>query len=201
MEFSEKLQKLRKERKLTQEQLAEQLFVSRTAISKWESDRGYPSIDSLKTISAFFSVSIDELLSGDELLEVCEKTSDTKLQYTKSMVFSCLDLMVLLMFFLPLFKEQADGVFLSVPLFRVTDIMPYMKIAYIALLAVSGIFGAVHLICTLLHCEKHSGLLNAVSACISVIVTMVFIVSQEPYAAVLVLFQLIVKGILLIHKV
>ena len=50
MEFNEKLQKLRKEQNLTQEELAEKLFVSRTAISKWESGRGYPSIDSLKVI-------------------------------------------------------------------------------------------------------------------------------------------------------
>ena len=81
MEFSEKLQKLRKSRNLTQEQLAEQLFVSRTAISKWESDRGYPNIDSLKAISEFFSVSIDELLSREELIEVCEKTNDHKIGY------------------------------------------------------------------------------------------------------------------------
>ena len=45
MEFSEKLQELRKSRNLTQEELAEALFVSRTAVSKWESGRGYPSID------------------------------------------------------------------------------------------------------------------------------------------------------------
>ena len=51
MEFHEKLQELRKSRGLTQEELAEALFVSRTAISKWESGRGYPSIDSLKEIS------------------------------------------------------------------------------------------------------------------------------------------------------
>ena len=66
MELSEKLQELRKEKGLTQEELAEALFVSRTAISKWESGRGVPNIESLKAISKFFSVSIDELLSGEE---------------------------------------------------------------------------------------------------------------------------------------
>ena len=65
MEFHEKLQQLRKQKNLTQEELAELLFVSRTAISKWESGRGLPNIDSLKAISKVFSISIDELLSGE----------------------------------------------------------------------------------------------------------------------------------------
>ena len=73
MEFNEKLQELRKQKGLTQEELAEVLFVSRTAISKWESGRGYPNIDSLKAISKFFGVTIDKLLSGDELLTIAEE--------------------------------------------------------------------------------------------------------------------------------
>ena len=71
MEFNEKLQQLRTGKNLTQEQLAEQLYVSRTAISKWESGKGYPNIESLKCISKFFSVTIDELLSGEELIFGC----------------------------------------------------------------------------------------------------------------------------------
>ena len=58
---------------MTQEELAEALFVSRTAISKWESGRGYPSIDSLKEISSYFSVSIDDLLSEEQLIFIAEK--------------------------------------------------------------------------------------------------------------------------------
>ena len=72
MEFNEKLQQLRTGKNLTQEQLAEQLYVSRTAISKWESGKGYPNIESLKCISKFFSVTIDELLSGEELITLAE---------------------------------------------------------------------------------------------------------------------------------
>ena len=69
MEFNEKLQDLRKNKGLTQEELAEALYVSRTAISKWESGRGYPNIDSLKEIAKYFSVTIDELLSSNEVLK------------------------------------------------------------------------------------------------------------------------------------
>ena len=74
MELNEKLQELRKKKGLTQEELAEALFVSRTAVSKWESARGYPNIESLKAIAKFFGVTIDELLSGDELLSIAEDT-------------------------------------------------------------------------------------------------------------------------------
>ena len=76
MEFHEKLQELRRSRGLTQEELAEDLYVSRTAVSKWESGRGYPSIDSLKEISKYFSVTIDDLLSGDKLISIAEKENE-----------------------------------------------------------------------------------------------------------------------------
>ena len=78
MEFNEKLQELRKQKGLTQEELAEVLYVSRTAISKWESGRGYPNIDSLKAISKFFSVSLDDLLSSDAILTIAEDENKQK---------------------------------------------------------------------------------------------------------------------------
>ena len=87
MEFHEKLQELRKSRGLTQEELAEELYVSRTAISKWESGRGYPSIDSLKEISNYFSVTIDELLSTDKLLSIAEKENRANLREMCDLLF------------------------------------------------------------------------------------------------------------------
>ena len=68
MEFNEKLQELRKNKNLTQEQLAEMLFVSRTSISKWESGRGYPSIDSLKEISNFLQYPLMIYFQGKKSL-------------------------------------------------------------------------------------------------------------------------------------
>ena len=50
MTFGGKLKKLRTDSGLTQDELAEKIYVTRTAVSKWESDRGYPNIDSLKAI-------------------------------------------------------------------------------------------------------------------------------------------------------
>ncbi len=68
MTFGEKLRQLRVRSGLTQEQLAQKIYVTRTAISKWETDRGYPGIDSLKQLSEIFGVSIDYLMcpNGDE---------------------------------------------------------------------------------------------------------------------------------------
>ena len=101
MEFHEKLQALRKEKGLTQEELAEQLYVSRTAVSKWESGRGIPNIESLKAISRLFSVSVDALLSGEEILAIAEKDSKEKERSIGSLVFGLLDCSMVLLLFLP----------------------------------------------------------------------------------------------------
>ena len=64
MSLSEMLKELRRKNGLTQEQLAEELNVSRQAIAKWESGAGLPDIENLKNISIFFHVSTDLLLNN-----------------------------------------------------------------------------------------------------------------------------------------
>ena len=103
MEFNEKLQELRKQKGLTQEQLAEQLYVSRAAVSKWESGRGYPNIDSLKEISKYFEVSLDELLSSEEILTVAEEDNRQKIHNLQDVVFGLLDCSIVMFFILPFF--------------------------------------------------------------------------------------------------
>ena len=67
MKFSEKLKKLRKDNNMTQDELAEKIFVSRTAISKWETDMGYPSLESLRLLSKVFGTTLDELVSDEDI--------------------------------------------------------------------------------------------------------------------------------------
>ena len=67
MSFGENLQRLRKEKGMSQERLAEILEVSRQAISKWESNTAYPETEKLIALSNLFGVSIDYLIKGDEL--------------------------------------------------------------------------------------------------------------------------------------
>lgn len=71
MEFAEKLITLRKSRELTQEQLAEQLNVSRQSISKWESGDTIPNTETLKRLSKLFDVSINTLLGSPREL-ICQ---------------------------------------------------------------------------------------------------------------------------------
>ena len=66
MRFSEKLPKLRKNNNLSQEQLAEQLGVSRQAVSKWESEQTTPDLEKVIAMSELFEVTTDYILKGIE---------------------------------------------------------------------------------------------------------------------------------------
>lgn len=74
MEFAEKLITLRKGRELTQEQLAEELNVSRQSISKWESGQVIPEVEKIVELSKVFNVTLDYLLKPSEIDELSVKT-------------------------------------------------------------------------------------------------------------------------------
>ncbi len=86
VEFGEKLKQVREERGLTQQSLAECLYVTRQAVSRWECGARYPDLLTAKKVATVLNVSLDELLSGEELTEgvekepVLEKTIESILQ-------------------------------------------------------------------------------------------------------------------------
>lgn len=200
MEFNKKLQELRKRKGLTQEELAEVLFVSRTAVSKWESGKGYPSIDSLKSISKFFGVTIDDLLSGDELLTIAEKDNEQAERNIRDLVFGLLDISVAILFFLPLFGQTANGTIQEVSLLHLDGIASYLRVAYFIVLLATMVFGLFTLAL-----QKHQFLFlfknkYRISLILTVIGVTLFIISTQPYAAILMFIFLMIKVFMLIKK-
>ena len=200
MEFNEKLQELRKQKGLTQEELAESLYVSRTAISKWESGRGYPNIDSLKATAKFFEVTIDELLSGEELLTIAEKDHKEKERTIRDLVFGLLDCGMALLLFLPFFGQEADGVIREVSLLALIEVQPYLKTAYIAFVAIMIVLGIITLALQNFRQRLWRQSKSILSLVLSAVGVCIFIVSQQPYAAVFVFAFLIIKALMLIKR-
>lgn len=198
LEFNEKLQELRKRKGLTQEELAEVLYVSRTAISKWESGRGYPGIDSLKRISEYFSVSLDELLSSEELLTAAQEEGRKKEQHFRDLVFGLLDVSVMMFLFLPFFGQRVNGVIQEVSLLGLTEVEIYIKIPYLILVFALVIWGV--LILALQNCAgafwKHNK--YRISLGLSSLAVLMFVASRQPYAAAFSFLFLVIKALLLI---
>ena len=145
MEFNEKLQELRKSKSLTQEELAEALLVSRTAISKWESGRGYPSIDSLKEISRYFSVTIDDLICSDEMITLAENEKKEFANKYVSLLCNVLDILLIILMFIPVFGNGTASSE-TVSLFGLNGINPWVKTAFVSIVGITilnGICGVI----------------------------------------------------------
>ena len=198
MEFSEKLQELRKSRGLTQEELAEALFVSRTAISKWESGRGYPSIDSLKEISKFFSVSIDELLSGEKLVTIAEKENKANLRSVCDLLFGIVDLMTITLVVLPLYPNLIDGYYYSVNLLAYTQTSLFNRLIYWFLFASLMLIGGLKVILNRMKLERGQRIITDVSIFLSIITVLFLAMAREAYAITMAFLLLIIKGILVL---
>lgn len=199
MEFNEKLQELRKNRGLTQEELAESLYVSRTAVSKWESGRGYPNIESLKEISKFFSVSIDELLSGEKLLFIAEKENKTNIKNICELLFGAVDLFYVLLIFLPLYPDTVNGFIYSVSLLNYTEISSFNKTIYWVMFLALLLIGAIKIMFIKIRKEKVNKAVTVVSVFLNILIVLLFAITREVYALILVFLFLIIKG-LLIYK-
>ncbi|WP_052232944.1 helix-turn-helix domain-containing protein [Terrisporobacter othiniensis] len=121
---------MRKNRGFTKEELAQVLYVSRTAISKWESGRGYLSIDSLKEISNYFGVTIDDLL------------------------FGMVDLFSFILIVLSLYPKPINGYIFSVNLFSHTETTWLNRWIYWIMFIILIMVGIVKIVLTQFKIEK-----------------------------------------------
>ena len=194
MEFSEKLQELRKNRGLTQEELAEILYVSRTAVSKWESGRGYPNIDSLKEISKFFEVSIDDLLSGEKLIDIAEKENKSNIRNICDLLFGIVDLFSFILVVLPLYPNTINSFVHSVSLLNYTQTSLIKLVFYWIMFCSLFAIGIIKIILAKTKAEKGNKALMEVSIALNIFIVFFLALTREAYAVVFAFLLLIVKG-------
>ena len=97
MELGKQIKKYRNELALSQEALAEKIYVSRQTISNWENDKNYPDINSLVLLSEVFNTSIDNLIKGDVENMREQVNAEDKRKFEKlGQVFGILFLLVIL---------------------------------------------------------------------------------------------------------
>lgn len=198
MEFHEKLLELRKSKGMTQEELAEALFVSRTAISKWESGRGYPSIDSLKEISRFFSVTIDELICSQEMIAAAEDDKKESISRFIAVITNTLDILTAVLLFLPVFGNGTDSP-AAVSLFHLTGIQPWLKTVFIVLVTITTLNGICGVILSRFNQPVWNRHRIITGMGLSVAGVAAFIGTRQPYAGIICFSLLVVKIWLIIR--
>ena len=194
MEFSEKVKTLRGKYNYTQEELAEKLFVSRVTVSKWESGRGYPNLDSLKLMAKVFSVSVDELLSGGQIMSLAEnQLAETSEQY-RTLVFGICDVLFVLFLLIPFYSTFYPGHVESVILSKLGNVHIYIRVAhYTSVLCTIG-FGVAELVLQNWRNTRWMRLSVPLSFCLSITAVVLDIITRQLYASLFAFLLLLVKG-------
>lgn len=201
MEFGEKIQKLRNQNKWTQEQLAEKLYVSRTAVSKWESGKGYPNIDSLKDIAKLFNKTIDELLSSEEIIDIAKRENTSNIKRTNNLIYGLLDIISVLFIFLPLYAHRTENFVYSVSLISTNDISNIIKVSYIVILSILSLIGIAELIMNFVDNKKMQRIVNIISLIIETISILFFAISRQTYLTAIIFIILIIKIVIIIKNI
>lgn len=133
MTIGERLLKLRKERNLSQEELANKLDVSRQSISKWETDQSMPDFDKIVSLCEYFGITTDELLTGNKDI-VEAKEIDTKSKFARNIAISVglyIFSLVVLILFAAGFDQPIIGVCAFFTLIAIaTGLIIYSSIMY-----------------------------------------------------------------------
>ena len=190
MELSEKIQKIRKERGLTQEQFAELLYVSRTAVSKWETGRGMPSMDSMQQIAKLAGITLDELLRAEEVMAIAETENQKRLGRFATMFDGILNVAAVMGLLLPLYKSESDGMFYAVPLYLFRG---RFAMLYWVLPLVMATCGAIQLLVYNREDPTQQNSLVIVGTVLNACIVFLLILSGQPYPAVLFFGLLLLK--------
>lgn len=197
MDFGEKLKALRTERGLTQEQLAARLYVSRTAVSKWETGGGSPNLDSLQAVARLFDVSVDDLLSTDDLIVLARDERRSTARSSGMLSFGLLDVLAAVFAFIPLYGVD-DGSFV-----RMANLADYgasvdfgASFAVMAAAVVSLMFvGAVEIVLVAAGSRRAARIVALVGFAVQALAVVLFASTMQPYATTLAFALFLAKAV------
>ena len=197
MDFGEKLKALRTERGLTQEQLAARLYVSRTAVSKWETGGGSPNLDSLQAVARLFDVSVDDLLSADDLIVLARDERRSTARSSSMLSFGLLDVLAVVFAFIPLYGVD-DGSFV-----RMANLADYgasvdfgASFAVMAAAVVSLMFvGAVEIVLAAAGSRRAARIVALVGFAVQALAVVLFASTMQPYATTLAFALFLAKAV------
>lgn len=122
MKIGDKLKNARLHKKLTQEEAAEKLFVSRQSISNWENNKTYPDIGNVIALSDLYQISLDELLKGsDNFMKHLEESTDI-VKSNKKLIFIIV-IALIVMIIMALFTEFLPEKVLLISIFSLAVIV------------------------------------------------------------------------------
>lgn len=198
VDFGEKLKALRTERGLTQEQLAAKLYVSRTAVSKWETGGGSPNLDSLQAVARLFDVSVDDLLSTDDLIVLARDERRSTARSNGMLSLGLLDMLAIAFAFLPLYGVDDDS------FVRMAGLAEYgasvgfgVSFALMATtVAALVLMGAVEATMALAAVRRASRFAALAGFSVQAVAVVVFTATMQPYAATLMFALLVAKAVI-----
>ena len=117
--------------------------MSRTAISKWETGRGTPNLDSLQAIAKLFGVSLDELLSTEEVVVMAKNENKRNTEQILCYIDSVLNLMSVFGFLLPMYKVFKNNVYYCVPLYQYSGFMHKTIFIIQSAILLCGVLGLI----------------------------------------------------------
>jgi hypothetical protein len=163
--------------------------------------RGYPNIDSLKEISNYFSVTIDDLLSSEKLLSIAEKENKSNIQNLGELLFGMIDLFSLLLIILPLYPNTVDGYIYSVNLFAYDEITLWKRFIYWGMFLALMLIGVIKILLMKFQIKNSYKYLTDSSMVLHILLVLFLAMARETYAIAMAFILLVIKGILLLKYI
>ena len=195
MEVTKKIQKLRKENNLTQDQLAERLGVSKIYVARIENGKILPSVKDIKNIARILDVNVSDLTSFDDLIFAAESDNYNKLDRKTTLFFAILDILSISFIFMPFYVKNNN----AMTLIELKPLSSLLYIAYLVLLIVSFIVGVLEIIFSANNKKNKLKNVKLISVVVYTLSILIFALSKQSYITAFLFLFLMIKILFLLN--